>query len=261
MQAQHKLFLGLLSLGYGMALAAGGLDAPAAGALSALVLAGLCVGADYKWMRVSGHCLFLLTALGLAAHLLPGFNSAKVIDDARFTADALPFSMRLNLDKPLIGFWILLACPWLLPSISWRRCLTVTAIALLTTLSLCMGLAVLLDVVRWMPKWPQQGFLWAANNLLLAILAEELLFRAYLQGLFERWCKPLAWGPVLAVAASASLFGLAHAGSGWPMVLLSGIAGIGYGIAFRLGGLGAAVLCHFGLNLLHFGLFTYPMLE
>ncbi len=32
--------------------------------------------------------------------------------------------------------------------------------------------------------------------------------------------------------------------------------GVGYGLAYRFGGLGAAIATHFGLNLLHFGLFT-----
>ncbi|HAP26963.1 MAG TPA: CPBP family intramembrane metalloprotease, partial [Achromobacter sp.] len=31
------------------------------------------------------------------------------------------------------------------------------------------------------------------------------------------------------------------------------------GFAFGMGGLGAAVLAHLGLNAAHFGLFTYPM--
>jgi len=43
-------------------------------------------------------------------------------------------------------------------------------------------------------------------------------------------------------------------------VLLATLAGIGYGLAYRFGGLAAAIAKHFGLNLLHFGLFTYPML-
>ena len=43
--------------------------------------------------------------------------------------------------------------------------------------------------------------------------------------------------------------------------LLAGIAGVGYGLAYRYGGLQAAVVTHFGLNLLHFGLFTYPMFD
>ncbi|MGB9092022.1 MAG: CPBP family glutamic-type intramembrane protease, partial [Pseudomonas farsensis] len=54
--------------------------------------------------------------------------------------------------------------------------------------------------------------------------------------------------------------GLAHAGAGWQWVLLATLAGVGYGLAYRFGGLAAAIATHFGLNLLHFGLFTYPML-
>lgn len=44
------------------------------------------------------------------------------------------------------------------------------------------------------------------------------------------------------------------------MVYLATLAGIGYGLAYRWGGVAAAVLCHFGLNLVHFTLFSYPML-
>lgn len=59
---------------------------------------------------------------------------------------------------------------------------------------------------------------------------------------------------------AATVFGLAHWGPGWQWVLLATLAGIGYGLAYRYGGLAAAIATHFGLNLLHFGLFTYPML-
>jgi uncharacterized protein len=41
---------------------------------------------------------------------------------------------------------------------------------------------------------------------------------------------------------------------------LASLAGIGYGVAYRYGGLLAAVAAHFGLNLVHLGRFTYPML-
>ncbi|WP_273773831.1 mechanosensitive ion channel domain-containing protein, partial [Burkholderia mallei] len=47
---------------------------------------------------------------------------------------------------------------------------------------------------------------------------------------------------------------------GWQWVALATVAGVGYGLAYRAGGLQAAVLAHVGLNLAHFGLFTYPML-
>jgi len=43
-------------------------------------------------------------------------------------------------------------------------------------------------------------------------------------------------------------------------MLLAGLAGIGYGLAYRFGGLSAAIATHFGLNVLHLVFFTYPML-
>ncbi|MDT4871696.1 CPBP intramembrane metalloprotease [compost metagenome] len=91
-------------------------------------------------------------------------------------------------------------------------------------------------------------------------LVEESLFRGYIQGGLSRAFKHLPQGEHLALLLASLVFGLAHLGAGWQWVLLSGLAGIGYGLAYRFGGLGAAIATHFGLNLLHFGLFTYPML-
>ena len=38
-----------------------------------------------------------------------------------------------------------------------------------------------------------------------------------------------------------------------------GPGGAAYGLAYRHGGLAAAVLAHLALNTAHFGLYTYPM--
>src|SRR3546814_18712106 len=38
-----------------------------------------------------------------------GFHNVQAIAGARYTADAVPFNMYLNLDKPLVAFWVLLA--------------------------------------------------------------------------------------------------------------------------------------------------------
>jgi membrane protease YdiL (CAAX protease family) len=38
------------------------------------------------------------------------------------------------------------------------------------------------------------------------------------------------------------------------------LALLSLGLAYRFGGLAAAIATHFALNVLHFGLFTYPML-
>ena len=193
--------------------------------------------------------------------MLPGFGNAQVIPATRFSADAVPFAMYLNLDKPLIGFWLLLACPWAVAWVAPARMLKAALLAVLFTTAICMTFAVWLGVVIWSPKWPDTAALWLANNLLLVTLTEELLFRGYIQGGLQRLFTGISHGDTLALGCAAALFGLTHIGGGWQWMLLAGLAGIGYGLAYRQGGLPAAVVTHFGLNLVHFGLFTYPMLE
>lgn len=245
MLALPWLYLALLSIGYVLALAYGQLGVRQQ---------------RTPWARYIGHGLFIVLALSLAMHWLPGFYNGRAIEPQRFTPDAVPFSMYLNQDKPLIGFWLLLACPWVVAQRSLRLSICVTALALALTAIAALGGAALLGVISWAPKWPVQAWLWVLNNLLLVTLVEEALFRGYIQGGLQQRFKHLPYGENLALLLASLLFGLVHLGAGWQWVLLASIAGVGYGLAYRFGGLGAAIATHFGLNLLHFGLFTYPML-
>ncbi|AHV92444.1 hypothetical protein [Bordetella holmesii] len=94
----------------------------------ALLLAGLACAAWRDWLEPSallafalllasaklqrgrcpafGHTLFVLTALALALHRLPGFHNPLIIDQA-IKPDSVPLRMYLNLDKPLIAWWVL----------------------------------------------------------------------------------------------------------------------------------------------------------
>lgn len=251
----------LLACGYALALAYGRLGPAAACTFIALLGAGWLVRRTAaRWLNVLGHGLFTALAVGLAMHALPGFHNARVIHALRLTTDAAPFSMHLNLDKPLIALWLLLACPWIMRARSLRQGSASIAMALPLTAAACLGAAWLLDLLAWAPKWPAAAWLWALNNLLLVSLAEEALFRGYLQGGLQRGLARVPGGATLALLLAAGLFGLAHLGAGWSWVLLASLAGIGYGLAYRHGGLLAAVATHFGVNLIHFAGFTYPQL-
>lgn len=254
--------LTLLTLGYCIALTFGDLSLPAAVTFGLLTMAGVCVTQfSHKAVIGFGHGLFVILAIALAIHWLPGFFSERVIAAQRFSPEAAPFSMFFNLDKPLIGFWVLLVCPWLLPAIPVKQAARTAMLAFLGTCAVCMTLAVSLGVIGWSPKWPPQSHLWLLNNLLLVTLTEELFFRAYLQGGLQRLFQRLPGANALALCTASLLFGLAHLGGGWQWALLAGVAGIGYGLAYRYGGLQAAVVTHFGLNLVHLSLFTYPMFD
>lgn len=254
-------YLILLTLGYGLALSYGHLGWLAAITIALFLIAGFAARQQHiRIARPLGHALFLFMTLALAMHWLPGFYNGIGIPRLRFTDDAVPFSMYLNLDKPLIGFWLLLVCPWIVGVRSLRLSAYATGLGLAVSTLLALGGAVMLGMIAWAPKWPDQAWLWLFNNLLLVTLVEEALFRGYIQGGLSRAFKHLPQGEHLALLLASLVFGLAHLGAGWQWVLLSGLAGIGYGLAYRFGGLGAAIATHFGLNLLHFGLFTYPML-
>lgn len=256
------LGLGLLALGYCAALVNGQLGPLAAIPIALLVLAAYAVSPRRKPLfQYAGHALFLTLAVALSMHWLPGFHNPQVIGPVRFTPDAMPFTMYLNLDKPLIGFWLLLVVPWIRPPYEPRVSLKAGVACLLVTAATCMTVALSLGLVAWAPKWPASSGLWLLNNLLLVTLTEEALFRGYLQGGLERIFKRWGWGNTLALCGSATLFGVAHLSGGWQWMVLGGVAGVGYGLAYRLGGLQAAIMAHFGLNLMHFLLFTYPMLQ
>ncbi|KKX58486.1 CPBP family intramembrane glutamic endopeptidase [Pseudomonas putida] len=254
-------YLTLLSAGYVLALTYGQITAQASIPIILLLLAGVAVHQQHlRYARHLGHALFILLALTLALHWWPGFHNARMIDQERFTANAAPFSMNLNLDKPLIGFWLLLVCPWINGRHSLFQALKAGTQALSLSAIVTLGGALLLGIVEWSPKWPPQAWLWINNNLLLVTLVEEVLFRGYVQGGLSRRFQHLPYGGHLALLIASLLFGLAHWGAGWEWLMLATLAGAGYGLAYRLGGLAAAIATHFGLNLLHFSLFTYPMM-
>ncbi len=257
MYPSRLIALLLLTLGYAMALCHGALGQDALGVLLLLAFLGLAV--RNPRLKGLGHCLFLLLAVALGAHLLPGFDNALVIDRQIMSDHAPPFSMALNLDKPLIGFWLLLACPWTVTRVGWRTTLKAAMAGLALTSAAVFSLALALGAVAWQPKWPANAELWLLNNLLLVCIVEELLFRGYLQQGLQHALHRFRHGAALALLAVALLFGLSHLSGGWAWALLASLAGIGYGLAYRRGGLWAAVACHVGLNLVHFALFSYPL--
>ncbi|TWB45911.1 CPBP family intramembrane glutamic endopeptidase [Nitrospirillum pindoramense] len=212
-------------------------------------------------VRRVGHGLFLVLAVALSAHLWPGFHNPRVMGPAPITPDAVPFTLYLNLDKPLVGLWLLAFVPAVRALRPPGRTLAVAAVAWLATSAACLAAALILGIVAWAPKWPAGTGLWLLDNLTFVAVAEEALFRGYIQAGLARCLRHRRWGEPLALVAASALFGLAHAGGGLPWVILGGVAGIGYGLAYRHGGLPAAILAHVGLNATHFFLFTYPMLR
>ena len=129
-------YLTMLTAGYVLALTYGQLSLQASIPITLLLLAGFAVQPqNHRYARYLGHSLFVLVAIALALHSLPGFHNAQVIKPQRFSENAVPFSMYLNLDKSLLGFWLLLACPWLIAQRAFSPTLKTSASAIALTLT------------------------------------------------------------------------------------------------------------------------------
>ncbi|PSS70313.1 CPBP family intramembrane glutamic endopeptidase [Shewanella algae] len=211
----------------------------------------------FKQLAVFGaQGLILLSAVALTVHLLPGFDNLKLLDKVQASSGSAPFSMYLNLDKPLSLFLLLLAWPLVAgtPKPLPRRKIILLALLFAATPAL-LGLASLSGAINWDPKLPGWWWLFALNNLLLTCVAEEVLFRGALQQYLVK-----RGGALLGITLASVLFGLAHLAGGWTLALFAALAGVLYGLVFQLSGrLWLAALCHFCLNFCHLLLFSYPM--
>lgn len=244
-----RLLLPVMALGLGLGL---GFIQPLGLLFATLLIGWLLFAGPYlpHWLWWS---LGLLAGIACAAHLLPGFQPVELWPPRPLSADALPYALRLSWDKLLLGLTLL---AWWLGQPPRVRPLgqAVCGIMVLTLLLVPL-LAFALGLVAWQPKWPQQLWLWLAVNLGVAVLAEELLFRAWLQPqLIER----LGLWPGLLL--TAALFGAAHIPFSPLFALVAGLAGLGYGLVFHYSGrLSLAIALHGAVNLLHLLLLSYPL--
>ena len=201
---------------------------------------------------ITGHAALILGCLALGLHLVPGVHNLLILDQAASGPGSAPYSLHLNLDKPLVFFALLLAWPMLLKDrASAGRPAILGAVTLLAAL---FPLALAAGALRLEPSLPAWTLLWMLSNLLLTCLAEEAFFRGYIQqGLTRRF------GAVAGIAAASLLFGLAHIGAGPAVAVFATLLGLACGLGYwGSGRFRVPVLMHFAFNLTHLLLFTYP---
>jgi uncharacterized protein len=212
--------------------------------------------------RVATTASVLVFTLLLGTHALPGFHNPLVIDRLRFTPDAEPYSLYLNFDKTLAGLLLLRVCYREWSGLTGlRRHMSGASALIAVNVAVLIAASYLLGYVIFEPKWTTLFWLWAVVNLFSTCLSEEAFFRGFVQRELQLQLQHVRYGHWIALAISAVLFGLAHIAGGWRYVLLSTLAGVGYGVVYRrTQRIECAMVAHFALNATHFLLFTYPRL-
>ncbi|WP_281557665.1 CPBP family intramembrane glutamic endopeptidase [Thalassomonas sp. RHCl1] len=248
---------------------------------AAVLLAGFALAGGQQFLSGKVKTLVqgvvVVWCLALAAHLLPGFNNLHVLDQVTTGAQSLPFTLYLNLDKPMLFFALLLMLPGMLnrqvilPGIfqaAQEQHVSVgkhvkPVFGISGAIGLIFITAFLMELILLEFSLPGWWWLFAINNLLFTCVAEEAFFRGFIQQkLTEKFslkysAKTAAYG---AMAIASVLFGLAHFGGGVAYVVVATLAGALYGFTYLYSGrLSVAIVVHFLLNMLHLLFFTYPM--
>ncbi|ALS32045.1 hypothetical protein PTRA_a0722 [Pseudoalteromonas translucida KMM 520] len=218
-------------------------------------------------IRAIFSTVFIVSSLALALHWVPGFNNLPIAINEHITSDAIAFTLYANFDKAMVGLFL---CTYFYSNKKPLKAESKKTISLnfkhpiliiIATILAALTFALMLGLVSFNPKIPDFWLAFIAINLLFTCVAEEALFRGLLQTKLSQIITPTRLA-ILAPVITAGIFALAHFAGGVNYVLVSFIAGLGYGyIFYKTQRLEWAILCHWLVNVCHFFLFTYPMLS
>lgn len=233
------------------------------GLIAVMVMAAAAIASHRSrqpLLKLAAGLATLGIAAGLFLHLVPGFANPRVLSGVLLTSDAVPYAKYLNFDKGLAGLILLgLYVPDRVQRDDGWRHVKMLPLHVLTLAAVVMVVAWASGSVRWAPKIPPWWALWTWSMIVLTALPEEAAFRGVIQSAIARWRGDDADRVAILVAGVA--FGLAHAAGGPIYVLVSGLAGIGYGwIYAETRSIGSAIVAHTAVNAVHLALFTYPAL-
>jgi len=213
--------------------------------------------------------LVVLTAaisIGLITHKLPGFHNWLVIDPTLLSPDTAPLSLYLNFDKPFIGIFVLvLGFPLLQNLRSFKRMLKVAVPLALCGVAIIMVISTYSGLIKWDPKLPKIFWFFALSNLIFTAIIEEAFWRGFIQKECFRWFGGKGFASAAgAILLTSFIFAALHYFwvASLPFLGLVFLAAIVYGTIYQYTqSIEASILCHWALNLTHFTLFTYPVLQ
>jgi membrane protease YdiL (CAAX protease family) len=261
------LFWGLISVVIGLGLFGNHIHWTG---LLALAAFGFLVKESYQKRSPFHSSLLILFkvfififAWGFYDHLIPGFSNWRMISGVKISYDSIPYTAYLNFDKTLCCLLILYFTPILQKKPLYFPALlkTIYKPAFAGIIITCMA-ALLLNYIRVDIKVPDFAFFWVVNNLLFVCIAEETLFRGFMQqSILNQHLGEDESKQWLNILIAALLFGLYHHRGGIEYIFLATLAGCFYGYIFqKTKRIEASILAHFTLNLIHFLFFSYPAL-
>lgn len=218
-----------------------------------------------KGTRFLLFCIATALSCALIFHFLPDFKNWQLVSQLQISPDSVPYNLWLNFDKPWVGlFPLAFTIPLITAKASLWKVLKVGLPLSLLGILIMIGIVFNSGVVRWDPKIPVIFFIWFLANLIFVSIPEEAFFRGFVQREIGNWFQGNRWAGAGSVVITSLLFVLLHLNWVADLSFLAFVfvASILYGTIYQITqSIEASIFCHFGLNLVHFLLFSYPALQ
>jgi membrane protease YdiL (CAAX protease family) len=218
-----------------------------------------------KSTRFLLFCSAALISFALDFHFLPGFYNWELANHLQISAGAYPYSLWFNFDKPFIGIFALALT---IPLISSRsQLLKVLKISLPMSIAgilIMIGISLHFDLVKWDPKFPVIALVWVFANLIFVCIPEEAFFRGFIQKEIYNWFGKTPLAALGSICVTSLFFTLFHLiwVADLSFLCLVFVASTIYGAIYQVTrSIEASIFCHFGMNVVHFFLFSYPTLQ
>ena len=209
-----------------------------------------------------GIMIFVISWL-LASHMVSGFISWQIVNEEQISDGGEKYSLYLNMDKVIAGVGIMIfALVPLRRSIHIRNMIIKMLPSTMLAISIVAFAGIVMKVVSFDPKFPDLWITWIIISLLVHCVAEEALFRLFLQGGIQNILSTYKYASVISILISSAAY-TAYMFPGSTNFLAAVFVGnlfFGY-VYYKTQRVEASILLHFIINLIHFFFFTYPSLS
>lgn len=214
------------------------------------------------WARFSLLLLLVPITFWVATFRPDGFSYPLVFSLPGASGTEPRFQLHLNLSKAIAGY-ILLYCLW--PRVKPKPLISQSVGVLMVLLSsaLIILLAIFCFNLKLQPKTFEQIVAFAAVNLLITCVAEEVFLRFLLQQqiqfALQKYVKNRLVVEAVPLLITTIIFVLIHNNLG-SAIWLYATAGFLYGLSYTLNkSIFFPIGLHFLVNFIHFGWLSYPV--
>jgi membrane protease YdiL (CAAX protease family) len=213
--------------------------------------------------KVALWFIIFIMAWLLASHGMHGFIKWQIINSELISADGEKYSLYMSIDKVIAGIGVLVF--GIIPlqrEIHIKHMLLSMLPTAVMALAIISSSAMLLGVVNFDPKLPDLWITWIIISLLVNCVAEEAIFRFFLQGKLQDLLKSYSLGVPVSIIISSAAFTYFHSPQSSGYLTSVFIASLFFGYVYRVTKrVEAAILIHYITNFIHFFFFTYPVLN